>query len=90
MCTSGAGEGARAACLGCWGEGLCFAKGGKYFAAMIPLSAFYYKLPQCWDYEAAGDEAGSSSRHPATLATASGTPELQTRCGSMPFINFWL
>lgn len=59
MCTLGAGEGAGAVRLGCRWEGPCFARGGKYLATMIPLSAFYYELPQCWGYEAAGDEAGS-------------------------------
>lgn len=59
MCTLGAGEGARAVRLGCQWEGPCFARGGKYLATMIPLLAFYYELPQCWGYEAAGDEAGS-------------------------------
>lgn len=44
MCNLVAVERGRAACLGCWWEGLCFAKGGKYFAAMRLFPVFYYRL----------------------------------------------
>lgn len=55
MCNLVAAERGRAACLGCWWEGLCFAKGGKYFAAMRLFPVFYYSLPQCWFYKVARD-----------------------------------
>lgn len=90
MCNLVAVERGRAACLGCWWEGLCFAKGGKYFAAMRLFPVFYYRLPQCWFYEVARDDTGSRSRDPAALAAAPGMPELQRCRGSLCFNNFWL